>query len=318
VYDEDCRDIISPLMNIAALRQKGVTLHLVLNSEREPITDAPAAYFVRPTEDNLKRIAEDCGKKLYRSFFLNFVTKIERAQLEKFARDLVANNAVSLVSKVYDQYLDLISLESNLFTLNIRNSFIAYNEPTLSEIQIKSFINRMSYGLLSMVRLLGTVPIIRASRGGAAEMLAYELNNMIKEHLSQRGLTQSVFAECLSSDNRPPLLILFDRTSDMSPPFLHTSTYQALIDDLLDHKLNRVTIESTDKPGGKPPGAGGKKLCYDLNCSSDAFYAQYATAPIPEAVDANVKDLEEVALIENDLRSRPSGGLTGTTSTSGQ
>lgn len=30
IYDEDCRDIISPLMNVGALRQKGVTLHLLV------------------------------------------------------------------------------------------------------------------------------------------------------------------------------------------------------------------------------------------------------------------------------------------------
>ena len=30
VYDQACRDIISPLMNIGALRQKGVTLHMMV------------------------------------------------------------------------------------------------------------------------------------------------------------------------------------------------------------------------------------------------------------------------------------------------
>jgi hypothetical protein len=30
IYDQECRDIISPLMNIGALRQKGVTLHMLV------------------------------------------------------------------------------------------------------------------------------------------------------------------------------------------------------------------------------------------------------------------------------------------------
>jgi hypothetical protein len=30
IYDQDCRDIISPLMNIGALRQLGVTLHMLV------------------------------------------------------------------------------------------------------------------------------------------------------------------------------------------------------------------------------------------------------------------------------------------------
>lgn len=288
IYDEDCRDIISPLMNVAALRQKGVTLHLLLHSEREPISDAPAAYFVRPTEDNLRRIADDCGKRTYRSFFLHFVTKIERQLLEKFAKDLVASNSVNLISKVYDQYLDIIALEPFLFTLNMKNSFVGYNDPSLGEAQIKSFINRISYGLLSMVRLVGAIPVIRAPRGGAAEMLAHDFCSLLRENLSIRGPAQSLFADCLNSDARnPPLLLLFDRTSDMSPPLLHTSTYQALIDDLLDHKLNRVTIEPnsmTEKAGSKT-----KKQSFDLNTAVDSFFAQYAQAPIPEAVEANVK-----------------------------
>jgi hypothetical protein len=32
IYDQDGRDIISPLLNVGALRQKGVTLHLMVNS----------------------------------------------------------------------------------------------------------------------------------------------------------------------------------------------------------------------------------------------------------------------------------------------
>lgn len=32
VYDQACRDIISPLMNVGALRQKGVTLHMLVST----------------------------------------------------------------------------------------------------------------------------------------------------------------------------------------------------------------------------------------------------------------------------------------------
>jgi hypothetical protein len=32
IYDKDCRDIISPLLNVGDLRQKGVTLHLEVGS----------------------------------------------------------------------------------------------------------------------------------------------------------------------------------------------------------------------------------------------------------------------------------------------
>lgn len=115
--------------------------------------------------------------QLYRTVFLNFVTRIERPLLEKLAQELVATNSVSMVSKIYDQYLDVISLEPQLFTLNIKDSFMLYNESSLGEAQIRfvllyfcllfsqtydrKFMSRVTSGLLSMVRVLGSLPIIR-------------------------------------------------------------------------------------------------------------------------------------------------------------
>ena len=71
--------------------------------------------------------------------------------MEKLAQELVAANSVPVIAKVYDQYLDMIALEPNLFSLNIKNSFAAYNAPSLSEAQIRNFMNRTAVGLLSMV-----------------------------------------------------------------------------------------------------------------------------------------------------------------------
>eukprot|EP00598_Pedospumella_elongata_P001545 CAMPEP_0184981196 /NCGR_PEP_ID=MMETSP1098-20130426/11029_1 /TAXON_ID=89044 /ORGANISM="Spumella elongata, Strain CCAP 955/1" /LENGTH=650 /DNA_ID=CAMNT_0027504739 /DNA_START=110 /DNA_END=2062 /DNA_ORIENTATION=- len=302
IYDKDCRDIISPLLNVGALRQKGVTLHMEISSEREPVPDAPAVYFVRPTEANIKRIAEDCAKQLYRTVYLNFVTRIERSLMEKLAQDLVNSNSVSMVSKIYDQYLDVIALEPSLFTLNIKDSFMLYNEPSLSETQIRAFMSRVASGLLSTVRVMGVMPIIRCAPGGAAEMLAQELNSLLRENISARGPAQALFEDAMVNNDRTsrPLLLISDRISDLFPVLQHASTYQALINDLLDLKLNRVTIEAPEKEG-----APRSKRTYDLNTQLDGFLRTYAGSPFPEAVDANEKELNEVSQREAALRSRP-------------
>jgi len=206
IYDNDCRDIISPLLNVGELRKKGVTLHMLIQTEREAVPDAPAVYFIRPTEENLKRVVADCAKQLYRSVYLHFVTRIERPMMERFAQDLVAANAAGNISKVYDEYLDLIALEPSLFTLNAKDSFIAYNDPSLSEAQIRSYISRVSMGLTSMVRALGYLPVIRAPSGGAAEMLAQDLCNSLRENIAPRGPAHALFSESLSSD-RPRFVI---------------------------------------------------------------------------------------------------------------
>jgi sec1 family domain-containing protein 1 len=51
------------------------------------------------------------------------------------------------------------------------------------------------------------------------------------------------------NDRARPLLLITDRINDLFPILQHASTYQALINDLLDLKLNRVTIETPEKEG---------------------------------------------------------------------
>jgi hypothetical protein len=70
---------------------------------------------------------------------VHFISRVERSLLEKFAQELVANNVVSCISKVYDQYLDVIALEPTLFSLNVKNAFSLYNDPSLNETQIRYF-----------------------------------------------------------------------------------------------------------------------------------------------------------------------------------
>lgn len=164
-------------------------------------------------------------------------------------------------------------------------------------------MGRVASGLLSTVRVMGALPIIRCAPGGASEMLTRELNSLLKENISSRGPAQALFEECLVNDRTRPLLLITDRITDLFPVFQHASTYQALINDLLQLKLNRVTIDIPEKEGG-PPAKPTKKT-YDLNTQADAFLNRYAGSPFPEAVDANEKELAEVSEREKAIRSRP-------------
>ena len=120
--------------------------------------DAPAVYFIRPTTANLARVAEDCSKQLYRSIHLHFSSRIERHDLEYFAQTLLSSSssssAAQLVTKIYDEYLDVIALEPNLFTLNVPSSFKAYNDPSISEASIRAYMNRIAMGIFSLVRVM--------------------------------------------------------------------------------------------------------------------------------------------------------------------
>lgn len=54
-------------------------------------------------------------------------------------------------------------------------------------------MNRVGTGLLSMVRVLGSLPVIRSPSGGAAEMLAHEVCSLLRENTSVKGPAQNLF-----------------------------------------------------------------------------------------------------------------------------
>jgi hypothetical protein len=170
IYDAACRAIISPILTVQQLRRRGVTLHLLLNSEREPIPDVPAIYFCRPTKENLAVIAQDCAKGLYRSAHLNFVTKLDRTLMEDFAKLVVQTGSLETVASVHDQYLDYVCLEQRLFSLHTVNSYAMYNGAGATEQRMEQAMTDIAYGLFSVVATIGQIPVIRCPKVSACSI----------------------------------------------------------------------------------------------------------------------------------------------------
>jgi len=71
----------------------------------------------------------------------------------------------------------------------------------------------------------------------------------------------------------PLVLLILDRNVDLVSTLAHGWTYQALVSDCLDIKLNRVTVSQKDS-----------KKAYDLD-SKDFFWAQNAANPFPQVAE---------------------------------
>jgi hypothetical protein len=95
------------------------------------------------------------------------------------------------------------------------------------------------------------------------------------------------------------VLIILDRNVDLVPMVSHSWTYQALINDVLDMKLNRVTVSvcyffpsrnriKALKSGiacSQAPESGKlQKRSYDLD-SKDFFWAKNALSPFPQVAE---------------------------------
>jgi hypothetical protein len=229
--------------------------------------------------------------------------------MEEFARLVVNTGGLSQIESVYDNYVDFVSLENGLFDLAVKESYVLYNHHRTDEHEMEAAMEGICAGLFSVVVTLGAVPIIRCGRGGAPEMVGRKLSKMIGEHPTLLRRTTGGMA---SQHNRP-VLIIMDRNMDLITPVQHVSTYQALVDDVLDHSANRVefNVASDGEKGanrggrGAPPPPVRKKL--DIDPDADPFYRKHKFNPFPEAIESNGSELQDVSLRERQIRSKTSG-----------
>lgn len=306
--DKVSKDILATSLRVQDLRENGVTLHMQLHSDRPPLPDVPAVYFVSPTSQNVQRIAQDMKRMLYESFYVNFTSTVPKPVMEEFASLVAADGTGQLVQQVYDQYLNFIVLEPNLFELlpdasspstsaatnganapsaaassSSLTTYERLNDPKSGQKDVEDATDRIAAGLFSTLATMGALPIIRSPRGNAAELVARKLESKIREHITSSRGGSNLFSEAAGSAGHPswsssrPLLVVLDRNVDLVPMLAHSWTYQALVQDVLDLQLNRVTVVSSE-------GGITSKKTYDLD-SKDFFWSKNSATPFPQVAE---------------------------------
>lgn len=56
--------------------------------------------------------------------------------MELLARETLAEGSVDMISKIFDQNLEFVSLEHRLFSLDRPGSYVQYNDPTCPDAQV--------------------------------------------------------------------------------------------------------------------------------------------------------------------------------------
>ncbi|PIA13943.1 Sec1-like protein [Coemansia reversa NRRL 1564] len=300
VFDGFCQDVISTVLRVNDLRDNGVTVHMLLDAQRSSIPDVPAIYLVQPVPDSIKQIADDVARDLYELYYVNFSSSLPRTLLEDFAVQTTASAKAHQIAQVYDQYLNFLCPEENMFSLHFSNTFEAIHNPTMTDTAMGALIDRVVSGLFSALLTLKVVPTICAPRGNAAEMVATRLDAKLREHLmNSRHNLFAEGAEDVVAQSRRPVLVLLDRDLDLGTMLVHSWTYQALVHDLYDIRLNQVTITQADDAGKT------SRKSYDIS-AGDSFWESNAALPFPE-VAINIDDASTAFKREADEVTRMGG-----------
>ncbi|EHA52382.1 hypothetical protein MCOR27_004475 [Pyricularia oryzae] len=301
VFDDLGRDVISSVLRVSDLRSMGVTMHMHISASRHPIPDVPVMYLLEPHQKNLEAITNDLQKGLYSPAYINFLSSIPRPLLEDFATQTAAAGTSDHIAQLFDQYLNFVVAEPDLFSLGMQkeHTYWALNSAKTNDEELDNVVDRIVSGLFSVIVTMGSIPIIRCPKSAAAEMISAKLDRKLRDHiLNSKDNLFSASNRSGSSSATPgprPVLIILDRNVDLTPMLSHSWTYQSLVHDVLNMKLNRITIETPVDESN--PAKGVTRKAYDLN-ANDFFWERNAGAPFPqvaEDIDAELTKYKEEA-----------------------
>jgi len=275
------------------LRALGVTLVLDINEDREYVRDATVVYFIQPSKHNVDILAQDIIRELYFEYEIHFVERTERELLETLAKTILdatspekQEELLQKITCIKDEFLAFHCVEHDFFSLELNQMFYKVMHPQLqSKTEMENLLNRVANGLVCVVMAHGVMPIIAYEKG--ADSPATVIAKLVEKKLSDlynssnREIRQ-LFAGNVSkgtsskrSLKRRPVLILADRTMDLSVSVQHRWSYRAMVHDIFKMKNNSVRVPvKEENEGGSEPVEKIRK--YDIDPIHDTYWQQYA------------------------------------------
>jgi sec1 family domain-containing protein 1 len=121
------------------------------------IPDVPVIYIVDPTPENLQIITSDLARNLYSPAYINFLSSIPRPLLEEFATQTATTGTAEHIAQLFDQYLNFIVSEPDLFSLGMgKSTYWALNSAQTTDEEQDVTVDRVVSGLFSVVVTMGT------------------------------------------------------------------------------------------------------------------------------------------------------------------
>lgn len=130
-----------------------------IGTSRHAIPDVPVIYLVEPNAQNLQSITNDLQKGLYSPAYVNFLSSLPRVLLEDFATQTAAAGTSETIAQIFDQYLNFIVAEPDLFSLGMQkaHTYWALNSAKTSDEELEAVVDRIVSGLFSVVVTMGTL-----------------------------------------------------------------------------------------------------------------------------------------------------------------
>lgn len=267
LMDKETTGIVSMVYAQSEILQRQVYVFERIESQkRDPLKTLKAIVFVRPTEDNVRLLAQELRHPKYAQYYLYFSHFLSKVDLKMIAE----SDEHEVVQDVHEFYADYIAVSPHLFTMNIPNCAKGF-------VWSPSQLQRVCRGLSSVLLALKKCPMIRYQQNSSmAKQLAENVKLLITKEAS--------LFDFRKTDSTPVLLIL-DRRNDPVTPLLNQWTYQAMVHEILGINNDRVDLSSV-------PGVSKELREVVLSSLHDQFYSDNMYKNFGE-IGTSIKELME-------------------------
>lgn len=329
ICDSAAAAAVSSVTRMHELIDHGVTLVEDLFLARQPLISSPAIYLISTDERSVQRVIDDWQRKaMYREAHIFFLSVAPDKVIQKIATE---PRLALHVKTLKDVMLDFMTNESLLFHLSMQSEMsILFSTAAHSARAQEMVLEQSAARLVSVLRALQSgVPYLHFQRNSAhAEYTARAVWRHI-QHMSQRsgesglaifGGTQTAYNGNNYNSNMPgniharsnspansgsttgtlverPVLIVVDRSFDVTAPLMHENTYQCLLEDLMPLDANGSYEHCyTDRSGRSVT----RTFVLDEN---DAYWCTYRHRPFPECLESFGRLLRELLAAHPTLTS---------------
>jgi syntaxin-binding protein 1 len=245
--DQMAMKVVGSCLKVSDVTDLGIAVIEPITNEREPLTDLECIYFVEPCVSSWERIRDDFADKKspqYKKAHLFFTSKVPDSL---FAQIKQQPNLLSRLGSFIELNMEFLCLESQVFSLNMQDSFLKLGPSMLSTVGIpldaerdeRNHITQLANRLFTFCGSMDEFPNIRYQTGPSgvvATKVATALNEM---------MTQNKAATPESPAAGSSTILILDRTHDPLATLLHEFFVQGCAVDMLKMEDNKYTHRGT-------------------------------------------------------------------------
>ena len=229
VVDNYSAKVLSSYLTMSDLLNRGIFTVELITNKRNRFPNYGAIYFISPTQKSITKLIEDFSnlkKPKYNRAYIFFTHRLPEDLLEM----LVTDGVIKRTMLLKELNLSFFTKEENVFDFDWESGLKIFN---CSEDNQNKMLQSICDRLFTVLTTLNVHPYIQ-----------YQGNSHLCKILAQKiedVFNHNKFCKSLKKEG---ILLLTDRSIDITTPLLHDYNYRALVYDIMEVKNNSLKINN--------------------------------------------------------------------------